>query len=212
MLVVHFSDLGFSLTGFSDFGTMYVSDREGNYICKENLMEFLMECLKWIDRRMIAIATVVLVGITWRYVRLTRETLEENRQIRLDTQKPEIAITVSGIQAYQQSRSGFPTAIVSLCVENIGQGPATNVEFDIDCNFRVPGHESIRKTDFVEHGIGYLQPRDRKQCRFFSINPDGYDELIQTPLNIKMTYKDSLHKEYTVCRRINFREHEDELR
>ena len=39
-----------------------------------------------------AIATVVLVGITAFYAWVTKKMLEENRQMRLDAQKPEIAI------------------------------------------------------------------------------------------------------------------------
>ena len=49
-------------------------------------------------------------------------------------------------------------------------------------------------------------------CYFYYDATGGYSELMQTPLNIKMTYKDSLHKKYDVRRRINFREHEEELR
>ena len=162
-----------------------------------------------------AASTVVLAIITWRYVRLTkdyvrltRDTLEGNRQMRLDAQKPEIAITVRRIATDKKQE----VARVELYVENIGGGPATDVKFTIDSNFRVPGHEWIRDIDFVKHGIGYFQPRDIKVCPFHYDTTDGYDELMQTPLDIKMIYKDSLHNEYDVCRRINFREHENELR
>ena len=38
------------------------------------------------------VATFVLAVTTWRYVRLTKDILEENRQMRIDAQKPKIAI------------------------------------------------------------------------------------------------------------------------
>ena len=158
-------------------------------------------------------ATVTLAVITWRYVRLTRdyvhltrEMLEESRQQRIDSQKPEIAIRPMRVGTDK------PQVIrIHFHVENIGRGPAMDVKFTIDPNFCVPGHELIRNVDFIKHGIDYFQPRDTKVCPFDYESTDGRDELMQTPLGIKITYKDSLHNEDTVSRRINFREHESAL-
>ena len=55
-------------------------------------MEFLMELLKWIDKRTIAIATVALVGVTIYYARVTKKILKESEQMRIDAQKPRIGI------------------------------------------------------------------------------------------------------------------------
>ena len=59
-------------------------------------MEVIMD---WVSSHTIEILTFLLVCITGyyafltsRYVRLTRQALEENRQMRLDAQKPQIAI------------------------------------------------------------------------------------------------------------------------
>ena len=55
--------------------------------------------LNWISSHIMEILTFLLVCITGyyafltsRYVRLTRQALDENRQMRLDAQKPQIAI------------------------------------------------------------------------------------------------------------------------
>ena len=87
-------------------------------------------------------ATVVLAIITWRYVRLTkdyvrltRDILGENQRMRLDTQKPIIAI-------YLRSETTDYT-FVYLCVENIGAGPAYGVEFDTDLSFRLDDTRSL---------------------------------------------------------------------
>lgn len=161
------------------------------------------------------IATVVLVGITGYYAWVTKKILDDNRQTRLDAQKPEIAITVKQIDASQiASFDNSPSKYVArahLYAENIGSGPAKDVKFTIDRDFRVPGHELLRNNDYVKHGIGYFQPRDIKVFYFTYSSADGYDELMQTPLDIEMTYKDSLHNEYPVCCHINFREHETQL-
>ena len=161
------------------------------------------------------IATVVLVSITAYYAWVTKKILDDNTLMRVDAQKPEIAITVKQINAVKTvSADNSPSKYVAqaqLYVENIGSGPAKDVKFTIDRDFRVPGHESLRNNDYVKHGIGYFQPRDIKVCHLNYRRADGYDELMQTPLDIEMTYKDSLHNEYAVRRHINFREHETQL-
>lgn len=68
-------------------------------------------------------ATVVLAIVTRHYVRLTREILEENRQMRIDAQKPKIAIRLLS------STNERGDIFAQLCVENIGSGPARGVQF-----------------------------------------------------------------------------------
>ena len=147
------------------------------------------------------ISTFVLACVTIYYAWVTRKIL-------LNAQKPEIAITVRRIAKNRDRQE----TLIDLYVENIGGGPATDVKFTIDCNFTVPYHEWLRDVDFIKHGIGYFRQGKIKVCPFYCNSEDGYDELMQTPLNIKMTYKDSLHKKYDVPRCIDFREHEEELR
>ena len=62
--------------------------------------------------------------------------------MRVDAQKPEIAITVKQINAVKTvSADNSPSKYVAkaqLYVENIGSGPAKDVKFTIDRDFRVP--------------------------------------------------------------------------
>ena len=116
-----------------------------------------------------ASATVVLAIITWRYVRLTkdyvrltRDMLEENRQMRLDAQKPEIAIYLRSEKTSNLPNQPKITSMF-LYVENIRVGPAYDVEFTTDLSFSITGNHSLREVGFLEHGIRYLPPGQKRK-------------------------------------------------
>ena len=151
-------------------------------------------------------ATVVLAIITRRYVhltkdyvRLTREILEENRQTRLATQKPIIAIYLrSKIREYTSVR---------LCVENIGAGPAYDIKFVADPSFTFTNGRSVGNVRFLMRGIRYLPPRQKREEFLGSSSNSGFGELMSKQLNINITYKDSVNKEYDENFCLDFREH-----
>ncbi len=180
-------------------------------------MEFLIECLKWIDRRMIAIATVVLVGITWRYVRLTRDsvqlardTLEENRQMRLDAQKPKIAV-YSG-EKYEALGRPNEAQSLFLCVENVSTGPAYDVNLELtDLSFSLPTRHGsevrlLKDIPLIAHGISYLPPgHDRSYCLSNAHEYGQHNELAQSQVQIKVTYKGFRRETYNDCIDVDFR-------
>ncbi len=143
-------------------------------------------------------ATVVLAVITWRYVRLTREILEENRLMRLDGQKPEIAIYLRSHQAH--------IVLLYLRVENIGTGVAHDLQFTTDLSFSADGETRLEDVRFLKDGINYLQPGGNRDCFLSSVinRPD----LFETSLEISVTYKDSMNKEYKRCFCLDFGEGE----
>ena len=88
----------------------------------------------------IAIATIALVGVTIYYAWVTRRMLEENRRARLDAQKPQIAIYAG--ERYERLGRGDEAQSIFLCVENMGTGPAFDVNFDlVDPFFRLPSND-----------------------------------------------------------------------
>ena len=158
-----------------------------------------MEVITWLNTNsgaITAIATVVLVGITAFYAWVTKKMLEENRQLRLDAHKPEIAI-------YLRSH---PARIVLkfLCVENIGAGAAHDVRFRTDLSFTPDGKDSLENVRFLKEGINYLQPGGKRECLLASIveHPELTDKL----LDISVTYKDLVNKEHERCFCLNFGE------
>lgn len=154
-------------------------------------------------------ATVVLAVITWRYVRLTRDILEENRQMRLDAQKPEIAIYLRS-----EKTASFPNqpkiTSMFLYVENIRLGPAYDVEFTTDLSFSVTSGHSLREVGFLEHGIRYLPPGQKRKYLLANEYYPDFDELMQKQLKIMVAYKDSVNEKYECCFYLDFQAYRGE--
>ena len=119
-----------------------------------------MEVINWLNSNsgaITAIATVVLVGITAFYAWVTR-------QMRLDTQKPEIAIYLRvEKEALIHPDISLTNICVYLYVENIRMGPAYDVEFPTDLSFAFPDQRSLEDVPFLRYGIRYLPPGDKTE-------------------------------------------------
>ena len=160
-----------------------------------------------------AAATVTLAVITWRYVRLTkdyvslaREALEESRQMRLDAQKPEIAVylRLEKEEIYLTRPKG---SAVNLYVDNKGMGPAYDIKFTTDLSFALSNKRSLQEVGFLEHGIHVLPPGEKRKHRLSDEWADGYRDLMQKHLQIAVVYKDSRNEPYKDCFPLDFREH-----
>ena len=156
-----------------------------------------MEVINWLnanDGAIIGIATVVLVVITIRYTYLTGRLLKAN-----DT--PEIAISLRPHEAYIQC--------VMLCIENIGTGAARNIQFQTNLSFKPDGERSLEELGFLKNGIDYLGPGEK--IEHFLVSVIGrLDKLKQTPLEIDVTYADSVKLKHRHKRtfRLDFSEDE----
>ena len=163
-----------------------------------------MEVINWLNSNsgaITAIATVVLVGITAFYAWVTH-------QMRLDAQKPEIAIYLRAEkEALIHPDIPSTNICVYLYVENIRMGPAYDVEFTTDLSFTFPDQRSLGDVPFLRYGIRYLPPgQNRKHC----IADDrirGFEELMQKQLKIAVTYRDSRNEPYKDCFPLDFREY-----
>ena len=132
----------------------------------------------------------MLVGITGIYVYLTWRLLKAN-----DT--PEIAISLRPHETHVN--------LVMLCIENIGTGAAHNLRFvtkpaSIPC-LDMP----FEKIGFLNGGITYFEP-GRKIEQFLVNVIDKFDELRQTPIEMTVTYKDSVNHLYTRSFHLDFGE------
>lgn len=138
-----------------------------------------MTVIDWLnanDGSIIGIATVVLVGITGYYAYLTRRLLKAS-----DT--PEIAITLRPHEGYIHC--------VMLCIENIGTGAARDIQFQTDLSFKPDGERTLEEVGFLKNGIDYLGPKEK--IEHFLVSVIGkLDKLKETPLEIGVTYTDSL--------------------
>ena len=157
-----------------------------------------MEVINWLNSNsgaIIALATIVLVCITGYYAWVTKKILEENRQMRIDAQKPNIGIHLRAV-----NKSG--NIFAQLYVENIGSGPARDVKFPEVPAFRLNAWASFPDIPFLRYGIGYLAPgKERTEC-LGTKSQLNLDELKHT---ITVTYQDSRKKEYKKCFPLDFR-------
>lgn len=81
-----------------------------------------------------------------------------------------------------------------VCVENVGTGTALNVRFDPSYSFQILGEIALEDIGFLKRGIDYFGSGQKYE---FLINAIGiWDELIQTPLEITITYEDSAGEEH----------------
>ena len=122
-----------------------------------------------------AIATVVLVGITWRYVRLTQEILKA-------TNNPEVAVFLNAERG---------STIVELCVENIGTGYASDIKFTGDLSVKptLTPEKTLEEVEPFKSGIDYLGAGYGTKTPFFLV-----DEVFKPPeqsFYIVVSYRDS---------------------
>ena len=154
-----------------------------------------MEIIDWLnanDGAIIGIATAVLVGITGYYAYLTWRMLKTNNT-------PEIAISLRPHEAY--------LPCVMLCIENIGTGAARKLEFQTDLSFSADGEIALEEVGFLRDGIDYLGPGQK--IEHFLVSVLGkLDELKKTPLEIGVTYTDSVKSVYQRAFYLDFGEAE----
>lgn len=144
-----------------------------------------------------AIATAVLTIITWRYVRLTRDILKT-------TNKPQIILFLR----YEGGK-------VSLCVQNIGTGYASDVDFSGDLFSlktipAVHGDEGQRLKDLEPYksGINYLGSGYKIDTFLFSGVRSS--EVSRQTLRATVSYKDSVNTKEKECFTFKIGDWEDE--
>lgn len=154
-----------------------------------------MEIINWLntnDGAIVGIATVVLVGITGYYAYLTWRMLKANNT-------PEIAISLCPHEAY--------LPCVMLCIENIGTGAARKILFQTDLSFSADEERALEEVGFLRDGIDYLGPGQK--IEHFLVSVLGkLDDLKKTPLEIGVTYTDSVKRTYQRSFYLDFGEYE----
>ena len=160
-----------------------------------------MADINWIIGGITGVATVTLAIITWRYARhtkdyvsLTREILEENRQMRLDALRPKIRLFL---------RRPDSSSMV-LGVRNIGASTAKNIEFTMIVE-RLADEPSIDDTPRPEFPEFLGFPEFPEDVRYLAsgqkiegtIDPRLVrDQPGQSTSHINVVYEDSMNNKY----------------
>jgi hypothetical protein len=122
----------------------------------------------------VAFATVVLVFLTGKYVRLTRAMVDEMKEAK----EPDVHVDFE-----------LPERMLRLVIGNSGQSSARNVRFeivsDVDCIRIVVDQKNtlggLASLPVFENGVSYLSPGRRLKFRVGFLEPKK-----ETPLNKKI--------------------------
>lgn len=173
-----------------------------------------MEYPDWLNGLIIALATIALVGVTIYYARVTKKILKASEQMRLDAQKPRIAVYLGFKKEITETTSRAKYPAMYLYIENIGMGPAYDVHFDTHPDLKLFDNRSLGEIGFIARGIRYLPPRQKRKIRLAYQASQGTrpEHLMQEQLEITVTYKGIRNKECKRCFCLIFGEYESEYR
>lgn len=150
---------------------------------------FVFDFLNKNDGAIIAIATLVLAGITLWYVIETMRMRRTTQEMLRVSNTPEIQISLQ----YQSQLLDVST--IDLCIQNIGTGFAHNVQFNGSLLTFCPQLEDqpLGEYGIIKNGISHLGPGKRYQIILFWLTEDKY--LPKEPLNVDITYRDPANNE-----------------
>ena len=175
-----------------------------------------MEIIDWLNSNrgvIIIFTTVVLVIIIGGYIYLRgrpRKTTNapENIGEPVSDEKPEIVVFLRP--------HALRVQCLMLCIENIGSGTAYNVRFGTGASgtpsFVTPSPNFgdvrlLKKNNFLQNGIGCFGPGQKIEQFLISLI-GGLPEELKQPLQISVTYTDSLNHPYDNRYALDFGEFE----
>lgn len=148
------------------------------------------QVLSWLNANssaVTAVATILLVVITARYVWLTGRLVKENRELRMASNRPDIGISIGLHEAHIN--------IINLLIENIGNGPAYNVRLVADRPFKVHGDRDINDVGPFKSGLALLARGQRMEI-FIENAIGNYDRLKHEHFAIEATWADATGSTY----------------
>lgn len=129
---------------------------------------------------LVTFATIVYAILTWQLV-------SETRKMREIQTEPKISIIV---QPREESLS-----LIDMIIENIGSGPAYNINFEITPDIELSAGKFLNKSGFIKNGLRYLSPRQKIQFYFTTLF-ENYEKKIKSFFEIKVMYQNNMGKKY----------------
>ena len=130
----------------------------------------------------VAFATVFLVWLTSKYVRLTKSIVEEMKA----TRGPSVYVDIEA-----------PGQMFNLTVGNSGQSPAVNICFDVEKDIKGfcygKDEKGIASIPIINKGISYLPPGRILKWRAGLFRPSK-DESQNNALQMKIVFEDEKGK------------------
>lgn len=141
------------------------------------------------------IFSLIVAVSTVFYACLTRSLVEETRKMREVQTEPKVYVII------QPGKDWIN--FLDMSIENVGLGPAFNITFKVDPDFEYIKGEMLSNLGIIKNGISYLAP-SQKMNFFFTSMVEDFKRKIADSFEIKVTYKNSIGKEYTDSFLINF--------
>lgn len=163
-------------------------------------LDTLLDFLNKNDGAITGLATVVLVGITAWYARMTKENVRLmkeyvhlTQEMLKATNKPEVIILLR-----------WEGKLINIRVENIGTGYASDVKFtgpllSYKARPQFPGeeYEEIKKLPPFKNGIRYLGSGQKiDTLPLFSMYVEEEEHIPEHPIGIEVSYSDSTGARY----------------
>ena len=158
---------------------------------------FIIDFLNENNGAIIAIATLVLAGITLWYVIETMKMRKITHEMLRISNTPDVRVFLGNINGVGEIYT------IDLCIQNIGTGFAYDLKFTGDFHriHPVTSKTSLAEYDIIKDGISYLGPGKFIPILLYF---NEKSNLPDPPINGKVNYRDSENTEYDARFCLNF--------
>ena len=153
----------------------------------------MVEILRDYSDLIILIFTVAVGVSTIVYAFLTAKLVNETRRMRKSQTDPEISVSLV--------HNDNSIIFIDLLVENIGLGPAYNLEFKIIKDFQLPKRK-LSEVGFIKNGINYFSPKQRMRIWIASFKEDKI--LGEKSIELEVKYTNSISEKFIRTFILNF--------
>ena len=177
-------------------------------------MDFIIEFVK---NNIIEVLTLIVVSLVGGFTiyhnyrtRQSQKRVEESQKRVEESQKRVEKLINSPKVVASLRRDEVNPSCMIVCVENVGTGTALHVRFDPSYSFQIMGETSFGDIGFLKKGIDYFGSGQKYEFLINTImGKEAWNKLMQTPLEIKITYEDSSGEDHVENAYLDFGAFED---
>jgi hypothetical protein len=135
----------------------------------------------------IAILTFVLAVSTGIYAYLTWRMVNETKRMREIQSEPNISI-------YFKSKEEY-IGLIDLVIKNIGLGPAFNIDFKVNPDFKYTDNKNISELNLFKNGLNHLAP-NQEIIFFLNSLPIILEQKLPLSFDITVNYENVMKKKF----------------
>ena len=135
----------------------------------------------------IAILTFILAIITGIYAYLTWRMVKETKRMREIQSEPNISIFYRSKEEY--------ISLIDIVIKNIGQGPAHNLKFEVNPDFKYSDEKNISELNLFKRGLKNLPP-NQELVFFLNSLVAMLDKKLCLSFDMIVKYEDASGKKF----------------